>query len=92
MQQRITLIGHVKNPLTGGPTIVKVELANITEMFADGSGFGDPEARRNAEIRLEVALSQQQGKTAARLNFLTGLLVIVGLLQLVILAFQVWGK
>jgi hypothetical protein len=72
--------------------MVKDELANITEMFADGSGFGDPEARRNAEIQLGIALAKQQGKTAARLNLLTGLLVVVGLLQVAILAFQVWGK
>jgi hypothetical protein len=72
--------------------MVNDELTNLVEMFADGSGFGDPEARRNAEIQLQAELSRQQGKIAARLNLLTGLLVVVGLLQVAILAFQVWGK
>jgi len=58
-------------------------------MFADGSGFGGPEARRNAELRLQALLAQQQSKTAARLNLLTFLIVVVGLLNAVILAFQV---
>ena len=31
-------------------------------------------------------------ETAARLNVLTALLVVVGLLQVAVLAFQVWGK
>jgi hypothetical protein len=72
--------------------VVKDELQDALGMFADGSGFGDPDARRNAEIQLQVALARQQGKTAARLNLLTLLLVVVGLLQVTVLAFQVWGK
>jgi hypothetical protein len=68
------------------------ELRAMMEMFSDGSGFGDPEARRNAELRLQVLLAEQQSKTASRLNVLTFLLVAVGLLNAVILAFQVWGK
>lgn len=70
----------------------KNELENMLTLFADGSGFGDPEARRNAELRLQVLLAQQQGKTASRLNLLTFLLVVVGLLNAGVLAFQVWGK
>jgi hypothetical protein len=72
--------------------MVQNEVQEMLEMFADGSGFGDPEARRNAELRLQAALAQQQSKTAARLNVLTFLLVVVGLMQVVVLAFQVWGK
>jgi len=68
------------------------ELRAMMEMFSDGSGFGDPEVRRNAELRLQVLLAEQQGKTASRLNVLTFLLVAVGLLNAVIFAFQVWGK
>jgi hypothetical protein len=68
------------------------ELTEALAMFADGSGFGDPEARRNAELRLQVALASQQGRTASRLNFLTTLLVLVGLLQVLVLAVQVWGR
>ncbi len=61
-------------------------------MFADGSGFGDPDARRNAEQRLQVLLAKEQQKIANRLNWFTLLLVIVGLLNVAVLAFQVWGK
>lgn len=72
--------------------MAKGELQDILEMFADGTGFGDPEARRNAELRLQAVLAEQQRKTAVRLNLLTALLVVVGFLQAVILGFQVWGK
>jgi hypothetical protein len=72
--------------------MVQDEVQKALEMFNDASGFGDPEARRNAEPRLQVALAQQQNETAARLNVLTFLLVLVGLMQVVVLAFQVWGK
>ncbi|MGC8643664.1 MAG: hypothetical protein ACP5XB_27715 [Isosphaeraceae bacterium] len=72
--------------------MVQDEVQKALEMFTDGSGFGDPEARRNAELRLQAALAQQQSETAARLNLLNLLLVLVGLMQVVVLAFQVWGK
>lgn len=72
--------------------MAKGELQAILDEFAPGNGFGDPDERRNAELRLQVALAEQQGKTAARLNLLTFLLVVVGCLQVVILAFQVWRK
>lgn len=72
--------------------MAKAELQDMLELFAEGKGFGDPEERRNAKLRLQVVLAQQQGKTAARLNLLTFLLVAVGLLQASILGFQVWGK
>ena len=68
------------------------EIQELLKMFADGSGFGDPDARRNAEQRLQVLLAQEQQKTAARMNWLTFFLVVVGLLQVAMLAFQVWGK
>jgi hypothetical protein len=71
---------------------MKDELQKMAALFGDGSGFGDPEARRNAELRLQVLLAEQQSKIATRLNLLTFLLVVVGLLNAVILAFQVWGK
>jgi len=68
------------------------EIQELLSMFADGSGFGDPDARRNAEQRLQVLLAKEQQKTAFRLNWLTFLLVVVGLLNVAVLAFQVWGK
>jgi hypothetical protein len=69
----------------------KENLQSMMEQFSDGSGFGDPDARRNAELRLQVLLAEQQSKTASRLNLLTFLLVVVGLLNAIVLAFQVWG-
>ena len=68
------------------------EMQELLEMFADGSGFGDPDARRNAEQRLQILLAREQQKTATKLNWLTFLLVVVGLLNVAVLAFQVWGK
>ena len=68
------------------------EMQELLDMFKDGSGFGDPEARRNAELRLQVLLAKGQQKTANRLNWFTFLLVVVGLLNVAVLAFQVWRK
>ncbi len=58
----------------------------------DGSGFGAPDARRNAEQRLQVALAEEQQRVGNRLNCLTFFLVLIGLLSVAVLAFQVWGK
>ena len=71
------------------------EIKELLSMFGDGSGFCDPDARRNAELKLQVLLAneqqKEQQKTATRLNWLTFFLVIVGLLNTAVLAFQVWG-
>lgn len=66
------------------------DLQKLLDMFADGNGFGDPDARRNAEQRLQVHLAREQQKTTARLNLLTFGLVVVGFLNFAALAFQVW--
>lgn len=68
------------------------DLKSVLELFSDGNGFGDPEARKNAENRLQIFVANSQAKTASRLNFLTLLLVVIGFLNIVILAFQVWSK
>jgi hypothetical protein len=67
------------------------EIRELLDQFSDGAGFGDPDARRNAEQRLQVLLAREQQNTAARLNWLTFLLVVVGLLNVGVLAFQVFG-
>jgi hypothetical protein len=72
--------------------MAKKEIQELLDTFSDGSGYGDPEARRNAEQRLQVLLAREQQKTASRLNWLTFFLVVVGLLNVAVLAFQVWGK
>jgi hypothetical protein len=64
------------------------ELAELIRLFDDGSGFGDPDARRNAETRMQIVIARQQRKTAARLNILTLLLVVVGLLNVLVLLLQ----
>ncbi len=43
---------------------LRMRIQNLLDMFADGSGFGDPEARRNAELRLQIFLARQQERTA----------------------------
>ncbi len=67
------------------------DLEKLLMMFQDSAGFGDPEARRNAELRLQVMLATEQRKTSARLNILTGCLVLVGILNALVLSFQVFG-
>lgn len=68
------------------------ELQELLNMFSDGSGFGDPDARLNAEQRLQILLAKEQQKIAKRLNWLTLLQVIVGLINVAVFAFQVWRK
>ena len=65
-------------------------IEDLEEMFSDGNGFGDPDARKNAELRLQILLSKQQAKTASRLNFITACLVVVGLLQVAVLLVQLY--
>jgi hypothetical protein len=72
--------------------MAKDEMQELLDMFKDGSGFGDPDARRNAEQRLRVLLAQGQQKAANRLNWFTFLLVVVGLLNVTVLAVQIWRK
>lgn len=72
--------------------MAKSEIQKLLDTFADGSGYGDPEARRNAEIKLSVLLAKEQQRIGSRLNWLTFFLILVGILQVSVLAFQVWGK
>lgn len=68
------------------------DIQELLDRVADGSGYGDPDARLNDDRRLQILLAQEQSKTGTRLNWLTFLLVVVGLLNVAVLAFQVWGK
>ncbi len=72
--------------------MAKNEIQELLDTFGDGCGYGDPEARKNAEQRLQVLLAREQQKTASRLNWLTFVLAVVGVLNVAVLAFQVWGK
>lgn len=68
------------------------DIQELLERVADGTGYGDPDARLNDERKLQIFLAQEQSKTGTRLNWLTFFLVVVGLLNVAVLAFQVWGK
>jgi hypothetical protein len=70
----------------------KNEIEDLKAMFSDGSGFGDPDARRNAELRLQTLLVERQDRTASQLNRLTLLLVIAAFLNAVLLAIQILTK
>jgi len=70
----------------------KEDIRELLDRVADGNGYGDPEARLNDDRKLQVLLAQEQFKIGARLNWLTLLLVIVGLLNIAVLVFQVYVK
>ena len=72
--------------------MVKKDIQELLDRVADGSGYGDPDARLNDDRKLQVLLAQEQSKIGNRLNWLTFFLVLVGLLNVVMLAFQIWGK
>ena len=70
----------------------KKDIQELLDRVADGTGYGDPDARLNDERKLQIFLAQEQSKVGIRLNWLTFFLVVVGLLNVAVLAFQVWGK
>lgn len=72
--------------------MVKRDIQELLDRVADGSGYGDPDARLNDDRKLQVLLAQEQSKIGIRLNWLTFFLVLVGLLNVLMLAFQIWGK
>lgn len=68
------------------------EIQTLLDRVADGSGYGDPDARLNDDRRVQILLAREQSKIGNRLNWLTFLLVVVGLLNVVVLVLQIWGK
>ena len=72
--------------------MAKKDIQELLDRVADGNGYGDPDARLNDDRKLQVLLAQEQSKIGNRLNWLTFFLVLVGLLNVVMLAFQIWGK
>jgi hypothetical protein len=66
----------------------QTEIDELLNSFADGAGFGDPEARRNAEVRLQSLLALQQQNMSARLNWVTVLQGVCLSLNIVVLLFQ----
>ena len=59
-------VGHLDVGVTTGPKTImpKNEIQSLLDMFSDGNGYGDPEARRNAELRLQILLARRQDRTA----------------------------
>lgn len=70
----------------------RIEMQELLDRVADGNGYGDPEARLNDDRRLQVLLAKEQSRIGSRLNWLTFFLVVVGLLNVALLAIQIWGK
>jgi hypothetical protein len=70
---------------------IQTELQQLLDKVADGSGYGDPDARLNDDRKVQVLLAREQFRIGYRLNRLTFLLVVVGLLNAVVLALQIWG-
>lgn len=68
------------------------EIQELLDRVADGSGYGDPDARLNDDRRLQVLLAREQSKVGSRLNRLTFWLIVVGLLNAAVLAYQVFGR
>ena len=69
--------------------MVSKDIQELLDRVADGAGYGDPDARLNDDRKLQVLLAQEQLKTGTKLNTLTFFLVVVGLLNVAVLAFQV---
>lgn len=70
----------------------KQDIQELLDRVADGNGYGDSDARMNDDRKLQFILAQEQFKIGNRLNWLTFILVIVGLLNVVVLVFQILGK
>ena len=69
---------------------IKDQIREVENMFSERSGFGDPDARKNAELRLQTLLSKQQIKMATQLNLITWILAIATLLNVILVAVQVF--
>ncbi|MGE4413884.1 MAG: hypothetical protein AB7D08_01000 [Bacteroidales bacterium] len=63
------------------------ELEKIENLFSECSGFGDPDARRNAELRLQTIQSKLQLKTSKQLNLITLILAIVSFINVLLVIF-----
>ena len=70
----------------------KNEIEDLKAMFSDGNGFGDPDARRNAELRLQTLLVERQDRMARQMNILTAVLAVVAIAEAVLHAFEILGK
>ncbi len=72
--------------------MLDAELEEMLDRVADGSGYGDPDARLNDDRRTQILIAKQQSQIAKRLNLLTMLIVIVGGLNVGVMTAQIWVK
>lgn len=63
---------------------IKKQIEEVEDLFSEGNGFGDPDARRNAELKLQTLLSKQQLKTATQLNWVTWIMGIAAVIDVII--------
>lgn len=68
------------------------ELEKVENMFSEGTGFGDPDARRNAELRLQTIQSNLQLKTSKQLNLITWILAIATIINVLLVIFQTFSS
>ncbi len=68
--------------------MAKAKIDDLLNMFEDRNGFGDPDARRNAEQKIQWLLLQEQQNTANKqlkaaknLNIATIILVFAAIVQ-----------
>jgi hypothetical protein len=68
------------------------ELEKVENMFSEGNGFGDPDARRNTELRLQTIQSKLQLKTSKQLNLITWILAIATIINVLLVIFQTFSS
>lgn len=71
---------------------IEDELEKVENMFSEGTGFGDPDARRNAELRLQTIQSKLQLKTSKQLNLITWILAIATIINVLLVIFQTFSS
>ncbi len=67
---------------------LKEEIKKVENMFSSGSGFGDSDARKNAELKLQTLISKQQLRTSNQLNLISWILAIATILNVILVAIQ----
>lgn len=67
--------------------ILEKHLEKQKSMFADGAGFGDPSAQRNAELNISVTLAEIEIENGKRIKRIEWLAFIFAFIQT---AFTIW--
>ncbi|NOT38223.1 MAG: hypothetical protein HOP11_12695 [Saprospiraceae bacterium] len=69
---------------------LKHEIEQIEQLFKEGNGFGDPDARRDAELKLQTLISKQQLRTAYQLNIISWIMAIATVFNVILIAIQIF--